>query len=128
MNVQHNLLISTTSKRTDLLESTWPFLTILITSMPFNVLLADLKDLKPSIGLIIRFMALWSCSTMLFKYLTCLNLTFSGNSRSYFSFSIAGGYAIFLSTEITRGTWLWSDLSAFFKNLLLQFCLLLGWA
>jgi hypothetical protein len=40
-------------------------------SMPAMILTADLKDLNPIIGRVRLLMALWSCSTMLFKYLHC---------------------------------------------------------
>src|SRR6266446_506551 len=32
---------------------------------------ADQNDLKPSIGRVIRLIARWSCSTILFRYFTC---------------------------------------------------------
>ena len=38
-------------------------------SMPAMVVAADQKLLKPSIGLVIRLTARWSCSTMLLRYL-----------------------------------------------------------
>ena len=42
-----------------------------MSSMPAKTFLADQNDLKLSIGLVTRLMARWSCSTMLFRYLTC---------------------------------------------------------
>ena len=39
-------------------------------SMPAMVIAADQKLLKPSIGLVIRLIARWSCSTILLRNLT----------------------------------------------------------
>ena len=38
-------------------------------SIPVMMIRALQKDLNPSMGRVIRLMARWSCSTMLFKYL-----------------------------------------------------------
>src|SRR5712692_11199925 len=45
----------------------------------------------------------WSCSTRLFKYLTCLSSTDAGRIPAALSSAMAFGYATFLSTLITRG-------------------------
>src|SRR5580704_7950311 len=47
-----------------------PFLIIAIASMPVRVRRAVQKPPKPSPGRINRLIRRWSCSTMLFKYLT----------------------------------------------------------
>jgi hypothetical protein len=47
-----------------------PFLIMCMTSMPIRMTRAQSKSLNPSIGLVRRLMARWSCSTTLFKYLT----------------------------------------------------------
>jgi hypothetical protein len=52
-----------------LLETNWSFLIIRTISMPVNVLLADSNSLKPKPSVILFFINLWSCSTMLFKYI-----------------------------------------------------------
>jgi hypothetical protein len=46
-----------------------PFRIICIVSIPANMARAQRRDLKPSIGRVMRLMARWSCSIMLFMYL-----------------------------------------------------------
>ena len=46
------------------------FLIMCMSSMPERRMRAQRKSLKPSIGLVRCLMARWSCSTMLFGYLT----------------------------------------------------------
>ena len=58
-------------------------LRIFIISYPFSVRLAVLNDPNPIPDLINRFMARWSCSTILIRYLFCRNSTFKGQ-RSLF--------------------------------------------
>jgi hypothetical protein len=45
-----------------------------IVSIPSDRIRALRHDLKPSISLVIRLIARWSCSTMLFRYLHCRRL------------------------------------------------------
>ena len=49
----------------------WPLRIICAASMPAMVAAAEWNALKPIIGLVIRLMKRWSCSRMLFRYLTC---------------------------------------------------------
>jgi len=56
-----------------------PFRIMFVISYPVMMRRAVLKDANPIPGLTNRFMARWSCSTMLLRYLICLNFTPSGN-------------------------------------------------
>lgn len=48
-----------------------PLRIMFMASYPLSVRLAVLNEPNPSPGLTRRFMNLWSCSTVLFKYLLC---------------------------------------------------------
>src|ERR1700753_2934315 len=51
-----------------------PFLMLCISSTPDRTIRAQRKFLKPIIGLTMRLMARWSCSTTLLRYLFCQTL------------------------------------------------------
>jgi hypothetical protein len=53
-------------------NTSWPLRIMCISSMPTNTFPAAQNDLKFSIARVIRLIAQWSCSTMLFRYLICL--------------------------------------------------------
>ena len=80
----------------------WPLRIMCINSMPARTFLADRNDLKLSIGLVTRLMARWSCSTMLFRYLTCQ--TTIGVSRLALMPSIAALLVPLLSIVTFSGT------------------------
>src|SRR5712692_11713077 len=82
---------------------TCPLRIMFITSYPCSVRPAVSKEKKPIPGLTSRLMKRWSCSTRLFKYLTCLSSTDAGRIPAALSSAMAFGYAAFLSTLITRG-------------------------
>ena len=48
-----------------------PLRIICMSSMPERMMRAQRKLLNPIIGLMMRLMARWSCSTTLFRYFTC---------------------------------------------------------
>lgn len=82
---------------------------------------AELKFLKPSIELVTRLMCLWSCSIMLFRYLTVRCSTLQGKLPQYCSSIIATSVAACLSVVITLGIELWGEERALFKNFLADF-------
>ena len=88
-----------------------------IISIPLIELFAVSKDLKPSVLRTFLLINLWSCSTILFKYLICLSVTFLLSILSSVNSDKALGYAGFLSTVITLGVVVFTDLIAFFKEI-----------
>jgi len=79
-----------------------------MSSIPARVMAADQKDLKPSIGRVIRLTARWSCSTTLFRYFTWRSSMQASLSVLYFS--IAALLAPLLSMVIFSGLPHWSML------------------
>lgn len=59
---------------------TWPFLIICITSYLCKVLCAVWNEKKPISDLTRRLRKRWSCSIILFKYLTCRSSTDEGST------------------------------------------------
>ena len=65
-------------------SANWPFRMRCSSSMPAIVIAAVLNRLKPSIGPMRCFMALWSCSIRLFRYFDERTFVSSGNRPSAF--------------------------------------------
>jgi hypothetical protein len=82
---------------------TCPFLIIAIASWPTSVRRAVQKPPKPSPEWIRRLIPWWSCSTMLFRYLTWRHRERRQSAPLTFISTTAFGYAGFLSTVIVRG-------------------------
>jgi hypothetical protein len=72
-----------------------------MSSIPASVMAADQNDLKPSIGRVIRLIARWSCSTILFRYFTCRSSMLASLAVLYCS--IAAPLAPLLSMVIFFG-------------------------
>ncbi len=82
---------------------TWLRRIIFMISYPAIVFLAVLNRWNHWLFLMSRLINRWDCSTRLLRYLFCRNRHAFGMIPSAFSSSNAGGYALFLSTDITRG-------------------------
>jgi len=87
---------------------------MLMTSIPDNVRWADSNSLKPVVIVILRFICRWSCSTILFKYLTLLILIFFSEIHRLFTVRIPAVFAPLLSILIILGLPLFPI--ALFKN------------
>jgi hypothetical protein len=81
-----------------------PLRIMFIASNPLKVRRAVLNEPNPNPGLVSRLINLWSCSTRLFKNLTCRSSVVLVSCSEVLRSSTAGGYAAFLSTLITLGS------------------------
>ncbi len=70
---------------------TCPLRIMFIASYPLKVRLAVLNEENPIPGLTNRLIDRWSCSILLFRYLTCRNSQSSANNSDFLSSSIAMG-------------------------------------
>jgi hypothetical protein len=68
--------------------SYWPFLIVLMVSMPFSVAFAELRLRKPGIGFVSRFRAAWSDSMVLLCRHRVMCSILSSGPQSRFSSAI----------------------------------------